>query len=89
MEECFVVYILYSRIFNKTYVGYSQDLIDRFYSHNFYATKGYTVCYRPWVVMHLEFFKTKKEAMAREKYYKSGLGREKIKILKTIFLKND
>ncbi len=87
--ENYVVYILYSRKFDKTYIGYSQDLIDRFYSHNFFATKGYTVRYRPWEVMHLEFFKTQKQAMQQEKYYKSGVGREKIKILKAIFLKNN
>ncbi|MEX0997534.1 MAG: GIY-YIG nuclease family protein [Flavobacteriaceae bacterium] len=87
MEESFVVYILYSRTFDKTYVGYTTDLIDRFYSHNFFATKGYTVRYRPWEVMHLEFFKNKKQAMQREKYYKSGMGREKIKALKATYLK--
>jgi putative endonuclease len=84
--EQFVVYILYSGNFDKTYVGYTSDLIDRFYSHNFLGTKGYTVKFRPWVVMHVEFFDSKREAMRREKFFKSGKGREQIKVLKSIFL---
>ncbi|TPV35614.1 GIY-YIG nuclease family protein [Paucihalobacter ruber] len=85
-DDYFVVYILYSKTFDKTYVGYTQDLIDRFYSHNKLATKGYTIRYRPWEVMHLDFYKTKYEAMNREKYYKSGIGRSEIKILKMNYL---
>jgi putative endonuclease len=83
----YVVYILYSKTFNKTYVGYTQDLIDRFYSHNKLATKGYTVRYRPWEVIYTGFFKTKQEAMAREKYFKNGVGRAQIKLIKPNYLK--
>jgi len=64
----FVVYILYSLKFEKSYVGYSSDLIDRFHSHNVFSKSGYTLKYRPWVVVHVEFFETKQEAMKREKY---------------------
>lgn len=85
--EQFVVYILYSEKFDKTYVGYTSDLIDRFYSHNFLATKGYTIRYRPWIVIYVEFFDSKREAMKREKFFKSEKGREQIKILKSNFLK--
>lgn len=85
--EQFVVYILYSEQFAKTYVGYTSDLIDRFYSHNFLATKGCTIRCRPWIVMHVEFFDSKREAMKREKFFKSGKGREQVKILKSNFLK--
>ncbi|MBD8016900.1 GIY-YIG nuclease family protein, partial [Kaistella pullorum] len=33
MDE-FVVYILYSRKYGRTYVGFTRDLISRFHSHN-------------------------------------------------------
>ncbi|MCD0467653.1 GIY-YIG nuclease family protein [Flavobacterium sp. ENC] len=80
MEE-FVVYILYSKKFNKTYTGYTSNLIERFKSHNFLETKGYTLKFRPWTVIHVEFFKSKSEALKREKYLKTGVGREFIKQL--------
>jgi len=86
-DHYYVVYILYSKTFDKTYVGYTQDLIDRFSSHNKFATKGYTIRYRPWEVMHIELFTTKKDAMAREKYYKTGVGRTAIKELKAQYIK--
>ena len=72
----FVVYILYSRRFETKYVGYTSDLINRFRSHNYLAAKGFTVKFRPWEVVHVEFFETKSEAMRRERYLKSGVGRE-------------
>jgi len=80
MEE-FVVYILYSERFKKNYTGFTSSLIERFKSHNQLATKGYTLKFRPWVVIHVEFFYSKSEAMQREKYLKTGIGREFIQNL--------
>ncbi|WP_426486238.1 GIY-YIG nuclease family protein [Flavobacterium sp. 2] len=80
MEE-FVVYILYSEKFNKNYTGYTSNLIERFKSHNLLGTKGYTLKFRPWKVIHVEFFNSKSEVMKREKYLKTGIGREFIKNL--------
>ncbi len=78
MEE-FVVYILFSEKHNKTYVGFTSNLIERFKSHNILGTKGYTIKFRPWKVIHVEFYISKSEAMQREKYLKTGKGREYIK----------
>ena len=80
MDE-FVVYILYSEKFKKSYTGFTSNLIERFKSHNFLETKGYTPKYRPWQVIYIEFFNSKSEAMKREKYLKTGVGREFIKNL--------
>ena len=80
MEE-FVVYILYSETFNKNYTGFTSNLIERFKSHNHLGTKGYTLKFRPWMVIHVEFFSSKSEAMKREKYLKTGIGREFIQNL--------
>ena len=71
----FTVYVLYSAKFNKIYIGYTSDLPNRLISHNELATKGYTLRYRPWDVLHTEIFKTKKEALIREKELKNGKGR--------------
>lgn len=75
----FVVYILFSEKYSKTYVGYTSNLIERFKSHNYLSKDGYTRKFRPWSVIHVEFFEDKKEALAREKYLKTGKGREYIK----------
>lgn len=80
MEE-FVVYVLYSEQYNKTYTGFTSDLIERFKSHNLLETKGYTLKFRPWEVVYVEFYNSKTEAVKREKYLKSGVGREFIKNL--------
>ena len=48
-------------------------------SHNIFDRKGYTYRFRPWVVIHVEFFDNKSDAMKREKWYKSGIGRNHIK----------
>lgn len=69
----FVVYILYSYKFDKSYVGYTSDLIGRFKSHN-QLGEEYSKRYRPWVVIYCEYFDDKATAMKREKYFKAGVG---------------
>ncbi len=69
----FVVYILYSVESTRNYTGYTTNLITRYYSHNLFG-KDSTRLYRPWIVIHVDFFESKEEAKKREKYYKSGRG---------------
>lgn len=69
----YAVYILWSTGHRKSYVGFTSDLINRISSHNFFGN-DWTKSFRPWEVIHLEFFNTKQEAMKREKYFKSGRG---------------
>jgi len=71
----FVTYVLYSEKFNQLYIGYTSDLINRFHSHNSFATKGHTIKYRPWIVAYVEFHETKNQAITREKQLKSSRGR--------------
>ena len=75
----FVTYILFSPSTGKKYVGFTSDLINRIKSHNIYDKKGYTSRFRPWEVLHVEFFDNKTDAIKREKWFKSGVGREYIK----------
>ena len=79
MKTEFVDYVLHSPKFDKIYVGYTSDLIDRYYSHNLLATKGFTVSFRPWRVVYVEFFELKTDAMKREKALKSSRGRDFIR----------
>ncbi len=75
MDE-FVVYILFSEKHQRIYIGYTSSLIQRYYSHNFLSKKGYTIRYRPWKVIFVEFYNSKTDAMRREKWLKSGVGRK-------------
>jgi putative endonuclease len=69
------VYVLFSKNFNKIYIGYTHDLEKRFESHNRLATKGWTIKFRPWILIHSEKFADKKEALIREKQLKTAKGR--------------
>ena len=80
MDE-FVVYILFSKKHKKTYTGFTSNLIERFKSHNVLGVKGYTIKYRPWEVVYIEFFTSKADALIKEKFLKAGNGREFIKEL--------
>jgi len=75
----YTVYILYSEKYDKIYIGYTSNLIERYKSHNELAIKGYTIRYRPWVVVYCEYFTDKLAATKREKALKSGQGREWIR----------
>jgi putative endonuclease len=75
----YAVYILYSELHGKIYIGFSSNLIQRFYSHNTLGKKGWTIQYRPWMVIHVEIYGNKFDAMQRERFLKSGQGREFIK----------
>ncbi|MFN6176349.1 MAG: GIY-YIG nuclease family protein [Flavobacteriales bacterium] len=75
------VYALYSPDHDKIYVGETSDLDDRFRSHNELATKGWTVRYRPWVILYTEECSDRSQARKREKQLKSGSGREFLRSL--------
>jgi putative endonuclease len=72
----FTVYVLYSKSYNKIYVGYTSNLEQRLLSHNSLGTKGYTLKYRPWELIYSENYTEKKEVMQREKQLKTAKGRE-------------
>jgi len=73
MTEEYILYILYSYKYKKTYVGITNNLIQRFISHNVLG-HGWTAKYRPWIVAYIEVFENKTEATKREKYFKTGSG---------------
>jgi len=75
----YTVYVLYSRAFDKCYVGYTSDFSSRLRSHNELGTSNWTKRYRPWELIFREEFSTKIAAMKREKELKSGVGREFIR----------
>ena len=79
----FTVYVLYSEKFNKHYYGFTSDIKQRMLSHNSLG-KDWTAGYRPWILIYSKLFDTKTEAIAYEKWLKSGTGRDFIKTLYNI-----
>jgi len=74
------VYAISSIKQNYIYVGMSNDLEKRINQHN----KGYektTRPYKPYVLIYTEEFPNRIEARKREKYLKSGIGKEFLKSL--------
>ena len=74
----YIVYVLLSDRYNKTYTGFTSDLEGRFLSHNELG-RGWTSRYRPWKLIYQKDFSNKTEAMAYERWLKTGVGREFIK----------
>ena len=67
--------MLYTPRVLTRYIGYTADLVNRILSHNELGTNGYTLKYRPWVIVHTDEFETKTEAIKRERQLKSAKGR--------------
>ena len=67
---------------NYIYVGLTSDLESSIARHN----KGYektTKPYRPFVLLFSEQVNTRTDAREREKYWKSGIRKEKLRRLRS------
>ena len=76
ITDMYTVYVLYSSRFRKIYIGYTSNLEQRLLSQNEISKKGWTMKFRPWIVIHTENFDSKQEALKREKALKGGQGRQ-------------
>jgi len=72
------VYLLISKKIGKWYIGSTKDLRKRILNHNLGKNKS-TKYGVPWKVIYSEISLNKKDARAREKYLKSGMGRRYLK----------
>ena len=75
----FYVYVLRSQTSGMRYVGQTQDLHERLTKHNQNDPNGIRFTGKnpgPWVVIYYETHPTRSEAMRREKWLKSGVGRQ-------------
>ncbi|MBU3821078.1 GIY-YIG nuclease family protein [Flavobacteriaceae bacterium XHP0103] len=74
----YYTYVLKSQVDGRLYKGHCQDLRKRILEHNsrkVFSTKGFI----PWELVYFESFETRKEAINREKFLKTGVGREFLK----------
>ena len=72
---CYYVYVLRSLTHKNRYIGSTDNVVSRLKEHNQGRCK-YTKGRMPWKLVHTEEFKTRAEAMKREKFLKSGQGRK-------------
>ena len=74
----YFVYVLQSESAGRHYVGFTSDLSQRLGQHNNGITKS-TKNRGPWKLVHHEQFDTRPEAVRRERFFKTGQGREELK----------
>ena len=76
----YFVYAIKSELDGRIYVGFSEDVEKRLKEHNSGKTKS-TKGFRPWNIIFTQECDSRIEARKLEKYYKSGIGKEKLKQL--------
>lgn len=76
----YFVYAIKSVQFNFIYVGMTNDINRRVKQHNNKQNTS-TKFYAPFILIHSEKIDTRIEARKREKFLKSGVGKEFLKSL--------
>jgi putative endonuclease len=77
MAMIYSVYVLRSQNHPRFYIGMTTNFERRLRQHNSGHTKS-TRAYKPWVLVIIEEYDDAVTAREREKYLKSGVGREYI-----------
>jgi putative endonuclease len=70
------VYVLLSEASGRSYTGFTNHVERRLIEHNVTEAKVFTLRHRPWTLIRTE---SKSEAMKRERFLKSGVGRTQLK----------
>ena len=81
MKKMIFVYAISSLGQNYIYVGMTQDIEGRIKRHND-GRERTTRFYKPFELIYSEVCETRSEARIREKYWKSGIGKEKLRNLR-------
>jgi len=72
------VYLLSSKKTGRWYIGLTKDLRKRILEHNSKKNKA-TKNGTPWRFIYCEISLNRRDAKARERYLKSGMGRRYLK----------
>ncbi|MBI2327472.1 GIY-YIG nuclease family protein [Candidatus Curtissbacteria bacterium] len=79
----YTVYVIKSESTGKIYIGQTAVKVTRLKRHNKelpYNPKGFTAKnVGPWRIVYEETFETRTEALKKEKYLKSHVGRDYIR----------
>ena len=74
----FIVYVIESAE-GLHYTGMTEDMQTRLANHNGHTLSFWTKRGTDWKVVYTEEFEVKADALKREKWLKSGVGREYLK----------
>jgi len=72
------LYILYSPLLDKYYVGHTTQLPEERLKKHLSRHDGFTAKAKDWTIVHMESFQTKDLAAARERQIKSWKSKTKI-----------
>ncbi len=78
VSDKYYVYILYSLRDGGFYIGFTTDLKKRLTLHTSNLVPS-TKFRTPFKLIHYEYFINRDDALAREKFLKSGFGRKQLK----------
>lgn len=73
------VFVLYSSLHDKLFVGYTTSLTDYMIAMNVMESDNPLFQFRPWTLIHMELFVTEDEAVVREGFLKQEIGEEYIR----------
>lgn len=80
-DQTYIVYAIRSVVHNRIYVGMTNNLERRLKEHNSGQSKS-TKAYSPWALIYQEECINRIEARKQEKYWKSGVSKEQLKLLR-------
>lgn len=80
----YYIYILESLKDKEFYVGMTKNVAHRLHEHNLGQVRS-TRSRMPFQLIHTEEVENRKLARVREKYWKSGAGREKLRRMINLF----
>lgn len=78
----YCVYILFSQKDLFLYTGFTSNLNQRIEQHNEGKNKS-TECRRPLICIFAEYFLFKEDALRREGYFKTSMGKKAIRLMLT------
>ena len=78
MNMNYYVYVLRSEVNSRLYTGSTNNLDRKLEEHNSGSSK-YTRLTKPFNLVYYEQYSTRTEAVRRERYLKTGKGRDELK----------
>ncbi|MDA0376281.1 MAG: GIY-YIG nuclease family protein [bacterium] len=76
----FYIYVLQSQKDQQLYVGYTTNLKQRLATHNKGSVTS-TKSRRPWKIIFAEIYINQNDALRREKYLKTTVGKRALKLM--------
>jgi len=73
------VFVLYSHLHDKLYVGYTTSLTDYMITMNVMESENPLFEFRPWTLIHMELFVAEEEALVRAGFLKNDTGQKYIR----------